>query len=651
MPLSIQITDQEIEWATRILLPADATFNKERQAFIRCLESRDVIACPGSGKTTALLAKLLILASKMPFSDGKGICVLTHTNVAIDEIRERAGAEANILFQHPNFFGTIQGFVNKYLALPFYRQKFNKPVQAVDGEMFVTSVRAKLKMWKYIGLKKFLEHRRDSDAVLINSWLKAADLSVGKDLDKDIANPGRHTPSFSQIAQIRQLTLEEGILNYNDAYSLALHYIQHTPKVAETLRHRFKFVFIDEMQDTASHQGRLLGTVFPPNTNSVVQRIGDPNQAIYSGTQEAAYQWQPNQPFHFSDSHRYGKCIADLLSTVRVDCSLSLKPNVTRQSLSPHLLVYNQSEERLVLPCFAKLIAQNKLHKEENSVFKAVGHVGKEKEAGKSCIPSYFPEFENLSKKNTIWRHLFYDFIEDAQKLVCSTSPDIPKAYSLLKDALTLAVKKADYINSETDRAYTKTELFSHLKEKHDSIYNGIKKLCAEQIFALRNGQADATLVHNQFVCLIKKVLLGKALPPALSEFLIAAGASECKNSTLSDEASSQANIYVDSNGICIEIGTVHSVKGETHTATLFLETFFKKVDMQRLRTFCCHDHNEKLANMADTRANLKIAHVAFSRPTHLLGFACVSDNVQDKKELKTAGWKIVNVKEYLGES
>ena len=36
----------------------------------------------------------------------------------------------------------------------------------------------------------------------------------------------------------------------------------------------------------------------------------------------------------------------------------------------------------------------------------------------------------------------------------------------------------------------------------------------------------------------------------------------------------SDINIYHDS-GIDIEVGTVHSVKGETHVATLYMETFY----------------------------------------------------------------------------
>ena len=84
--MQINITDKDISWAERILLPTAEHFDEEQKAVIKCFETKDICACPGSGKTTALLAKLLILSQHMPLKNNRGICVLTHTNVAIDEI-------------------------------------------------------------------------------------------------------------------------------------------------------------------------------------------------------------------------------------------------------------------------------------------------------------------------------------------------------------------------------------------------------------------------------------------------------------------------------------------------------------------------------------------------------------------------------------
>ena len=89
MPQEFNITNEDIRYAQKILLPDGKKFDEEGITFIRNLNTIDLQAVPGSGKTTVLLAKLLILERKLPFADGSGILVLSHTNAAINEIKEK----------------------------------------------------------------------------------------------------------------------------------------------------------------------------------------------------------------------------------------------------------------------------------------------------------------------------------------------------------------------------------------------------------------------------------------------------------------------------------------------------------------------------------------------------------------------------------
>jgi hypothetical protein len=54
--------------ASRKFLPQGASFDDESMEFICNLDTKDIIACPGSGKTTALITKLYILSRFMPFT-------------------------------------------------------------------------------------------------------------------------------------------------------------------------------------------------------------------------------------------------------------------------------------------------------------------------------------------------------------------------------------------------------------------------------------------------------------------------------------------------------------------------------------------------------------------------------------------------------
>ena len=63
------------------------TFDESRKEAIKNIETADIIACAGSGKTTMMCAKIDILTKKQPFNNNKGIAVLSLTNVAIEQIR------------------------------------------------------------------------------------------------------------------------------------------------------------------------------------------------------------------------------------------------------------------------------------------------------------------------------------------------------------------------------------------------------------------------------------------------------------------------------------------------------------------------------------------------------------------------------------
>ena len=115
----IYVSDEEIKEIEKILLPKSCYFSEDAQNVIRHWKSSEIVACPGSGKTTVLLAKLKILAERMPFLYGTGVCVLSHTNVAVNEIKSKLNRYADKLLSYPNYVGTIQSFIDQYITKPY----------------------------------------------------------------------------------------------------------------------------------------------------------------------------------------------------------------------------------------------------------------------------------------------------------------------------------------------------------------------------------------------------------------------------------------------------------------------------------------------------------------------------------------------------
>ena len=76
-----RISSAEIQAVENLLLPDNCHFADDALQVIRCWDSIDVSACPGSGKTTVLLAKLKLLADRMPLKNGAGICEIGRAHV------------------------------------------------------------------------------------------------------------------------------------------------------------------------------------------------------------------------------------------------------------------------------------------------------------------------------------------------------------------------------------------------------------------------------------------------------------------------------------------------------------------------------------------------------------------------------------------
>lgn len=134
MPTALSFTEGDVcDLVQRLGLDKP---DPERLAILGYSKSCEVQSGPGSGKTTLLTAKLALLAEHWR-DPHRGVCVLSHTNVARREIEGRLAASASLrrLLEHPHFIGTFQAFVDQFIALPYLRQR-KLPSVAINDERF-----------------------------------------------------------------------------------------------------------------------------------------------------------------------------------------------------------------------------------------------------------------------------------------------------------------------------------------------------------------------------------------------------------------------------------------------------------------------------------------------------------------------------------
>lgn len=665
-------TDEEITYAEKILLREENSFDSERVEVIKCNDSRDVEACPGSGKTTALLAKLAIIAKRMPLENGKGICVLTHTNVAIDEIKSKLKNQADVLFSYPNFFGTIQSFVDKFLAIPYFNSISEVPVSVIDNDrayaimkgvynslystyrgQIYNAVKTKLseksswsekeKQQRELGFDKF--------STLYYDLTKNKYYTIEDKTKAFASNPKAMTYELADA--LRTSCWDKGILRYNDAYSLAKAYIDTCEGLREVISNRFAYLFIDEMQDTSCMQSDLLDKLFD-SSKLVIQRFGDPHQAIYSDpTQEG--EWNPKNKLMISSSIRFGDNIAKVLSTV-CDCdNKDIKGNPTIPSLKPILLVFNSPEK--VLPKYVSILKERKIG--DKSIYqvakemqdsdelhrnriKAVGWVGHKDREGELFIKSYFPNFDakltNTGKKDPSTLDAF--LVKRQMQGVKDIEDRILEAlcYVLNLFAITYSVNSKEV-------QYTKTRLLAYLKNHHENKYVSLKKKLGEWIlYFFSDEKSKIALVKSSITDYINRDLQNiygyDVNDTRLKMFL---GANATSNSTIDSDIEAN-NVFV-ADGVEVAVQTVHSVKGETHVATLYMETSYHgKCESEwlgkQLEGVAYQPKAEKYRKQA-----LRLAYVAMSRPKYLLCMAIAKEHfIQLNQSSLDNIWEIVNV-------
>jgi len=625
----IEITDEHIEeFEGRF---EGLSFDEESKEFIKCLESKDIQACPGAGKTTSLVAKLDIIAGQMPFKDNSGILVLTHTNVAVDEIKTKLGANAKILLSYPNHVGTFQSFVNKYLAIPMYVKLIDKRPERIDSEIFYKKFEAMLKSYHesvFGWLSSVGSQRRDSavgvyQKLTLNS---SDDKFFYNNQGKAILTHAGNQRFFNTIKTIKERDIEneliiDGYLTYEHCYDLALKYLEDFPNMKEVFQNRFKYVFVDEVQDTDDRQFKILDILFS-NSGVVVQRIGDKNQEIFSGSKSEASGWQVSSDYlEIKNTKRLSTktsekvtCFAISPQELNGNSSIEIQPTI--------LLFDKDSMHETVISAFGKLIEELELHNTGNQIFKAVGAVKSHEEH--YGISAYYPDYLQIDNAS-----LEYDTLLEKFNLFGHRNI-LPKEYR--KVLLTIIV---DYLKLETikhnDKYFNATTLLGFLKENHKDVYLDLKLKLLESVQKLNNEECSYEILKEKIqkiLDLFEKPIDEQKLQNIIKNYKLEATQKTNKNKF----SYSAGDINFD-----IDISTIHKAKGETHTATLVLETFKSAYDLKVLLNLL---KGKKRKSYDDKK---KLLYVAMSRPTHLLCLAMNREHVsdEDKAELESCGYII----------
>lgn len=620
---SIVITDEDID---QISLSMGLTFDGEHRKILKSLDSIDVQACPGSGKTTLVAAKLIMLSQKLDFNKD-AICVLSHTNVAKDEIIKRIEQSNNEkalkLLVYPNFIGTIHEFVNKFLGIPYLRS-LDRHIKIIDDEITMTKI-------KYAIPSQILNEMQDQNEIkkfkinTVTDYDKYKAIfpkqSSNSILNKDLFN--------SEMKKAKRSTFDAGYYFHDEMFVFANAYLDQNQPLIKMLTGRFKYIFLDEMQDTSKAQEDLIERFFN-KPNNVIQRFGDVDQTLFDGMGELnnSYNNQQNWFSKIHVSNRFHHQIAKVAKNLSLS-GIDLRSMDNTNDHKPYLIVFQSPKN--VLQEFTKLVKSEVVEKYiETPIVKALGWV-----KTNNGIKRYFAEFSPEHDKRKYTPPKFITSIWLARQLIrdgCDLN--IPYQY-----VISNLVKIVRFVN---DDVYNIESLFKFIEEINRE--NEFKK-CIFDVF-------------NQIES-ITKDSYDKIIDNILNSLLL-------DNKIRNDKDFSAYTLYQDYmdiittnqktiDGITIDFSTIHGAKGETHDATLILESsYWGNYDIKLMLPWVLGQEVDRsnlakeLGNFSGhsvSRQHMRQLYVAMTRPRYLLCLAVSKQNITDEQIqlFKDQGWEIKN--------
>lgn len=246
-----------------------------------------VRACPGSGKTFTVAARLARLLSEWPCTY-QGIATISFTNVAWEEIGIYLDKDFQIgvPLRYPHFLGTIDSFINNYIFLPFGHLVMECNARPVlTGPPHDTSEPIGNWLW-------WVKAECNKNKCKLNDFSYDEHGRLANVVTRSHFNNCHSNHSY--CTKLKKVFNQRGYATQSDANYLALKVLKDYPDLDKALAIRFPVFMVDEAQDTSIVQMKILDLLIEHGVREMMLS-GDPDQSIY--------EWRKADPSFF-----YQKC-------------------------------------------------------------------------------------------------------------------------------------------------------------------------------------------------------------------------------------------------------------------------------------------------------------------------------------------------------
>lgn len=247
------------------------TLNKEQLDVVLAIEGPVlVIAGPGSGKTRALTHKIAHLIKSGVVKEHE-ILAVTFTNKAAIEMKDRV--EKILEKSLTSWIGTFHSISSRVLRIEAENIGIGKDFVIYDTDDSTKIIKEILK-------KMNLNPKEYSPNNILATISRAKNELITEGMFKSNSN----SPFYAKVAEIypmyQKRLKENNALDFSDLLYLTAKLLTENKEVLEKYQNRFKYILVDEYQDTNSVQYHLIKNLADKHKNLTV--VGDVSQSIYS---------------------------------------------------------------------------------------------------------------------------------------------------------------------------------------------------------------------------------------------------------------------------------------------------------------------------------------------------------------------------------
>lgn len=241
-------------------------------------------SCPGSGKTEVIGVKVAYELSHWQ-SKTSGIAILTFTNSAEDEIRNRTVSYLRHQIQYSHFLGTFTSWLHGYIANPFLNRIVKKLSEESDSILKIVDSSCESEFlnafktnYSYGRLGNIPANHFFYDIKSEKYCYCGDKLSTEKEEFKKQCDQGKKHIK-ADLKATKKKFRECGFFVYEDIECLVDYLLKTHSNIASLIAKRFPFIIIDECQDLSYVQLSILNELHRYGTQ--IHLVGDLNQAIY----------------------------------------------------------------------------------------------------------------------------------------------------------------------------------------------------------------------------------------------------------------------------------------------------------------------------------------------------------------------------------